>query len=245
MVKKRVPNRQIISEDPIAEILGAWRLWLLGALLGALAAWALFQFAPPAYRARATVVVDNNLEAAWVYFPDRQLFQFLARETERLEELAWSDQVMQTVSFQTGLAVTELRSGVLQLSQPADGGWHFYADHQEAPAAQAMASAWAQAFVAAARAAVAADPQLQAAREALNVELLSPDPDETRLRELTEQLSVLYEHTRGISPYTELSVSQAADLPLDRAVSQSAYLFVGSLAGALAAPLWVVLAKRR
>src|SRR3990170_8372073 len=87
-----------IPDDPLAAIFEAWRLWLLGALIGALLAWGLFQVAPPAYRARATVVVDNNLEEAWVYFPDRQLFQFLQRETERLEELAWSDDVMQAVA---------------------------------------------------------------------------------------------------------------------------------------------------
>ncbi|MEX1247005.1 MAG: hypothetical protein WEA61_00865 [Anaerolineales bacterium] len=233
------------KSDPIAEILDAWRLWLLGGLVGALLGWALYQLVPPDFRARATVVVDNNLEEAWVFFPDRQLFQFLARETERLEELAWSDEVMQAVSQVSGVPVEDLRRGVLQLSQPSDGGWHFYADHADPSRAQDQASAWAQAFVDAARAAVDADPQLQAAREALNAELLSPEPDDARLRELTEQISVIYEQTKGISPYTELSISQAEDLPVERSVSQSTYLFVGSLVGALAAPLGVLLGPKR
>src|SRR3990170_314677 len=113
-------------DDPFLEALIAWWLWLLGAFVGALLAWLLFQIAPPAFRARATVVVDNNLEEAWVYFPDRQLFQFLARETEHLEELAWSDGVMQAVSAQVvGIPIQDLRGGILGLSQPADGGWHF------------------------------------------------------------------------------------------------------------------------
>lgn len=229
-------------DDPFLEALIAWRLWLLGAFVGALLAWLLFQIAPPAFRARATVVVDNNLEEAWVYFPDRQLFQFLERETLRLEELAWSDDVMQAVSAQAGgIPVQNLRGGILQLSQPADGGWHFYASHPDAGLAQKLAAAWGQGFVAAARAAVEASPELEAARAALEAELLQADPDEARLGELMEDIVLRAAQTKGISPYTEVSVSQAADLPVERSVSQSTYLFIGSLVGALAAPLWVLL----
>lgn len=242
MPKQPRSARSAKADDPIAQLLAAWRLWLLGALLGALVGWALFQIAPPAFRAQATAVVDNNLEEAWVYFPDRQLFQFLARETERLEQLAWSDEVMQTVSAQSdGIPVQDLRDGTLQLSQPSDGGWHFYADHSEARVAQQLAAVWAQTFVAAARAAVQASPELQAARAALDAELLAAAPDETRLQQLMADISALAERTKGISTYTELYVSQAADLPVERSVSLSAFLFVGSLVGALAAPLWVLL----
>lgn len=243
MAKKSVRSTQSSRvEDPISEVLESWRLWLLGALIGALLAWGLYLIAPPDYRARATVVVDNNLEQAWVYFPDRQLFQFLARETARLEELAWSDEVMRSVSEQgNGISVEELRGKILQLSQPSDGGWRFYANAPAPAVAQNLAASWAQAFVDASRAAVSADPELQAAREALNAELLSPEPDDARLRELTEEISLIYEHTQGISPYTEISISQIDNLPLERSVSQSTYLFVGSLLGALAIPLWVVL----
>src|SRR3990172_6970246 len=116
MAKPSRPAKPFSPEDPIAEILEAWRLWLLGALIGALLAWGVYSIAPPDYRARATVVVDNNLEEAWVFFPDRQLFQFLQRETERLVEIAWSDEVMQTVaSASDGLSVVELRASVLRL----------------------------------------------------------------------------------------------------------------------------------
>jgi len=242
MPKQPRSARSAKADDPIAHLLAAWRLWLLGALLGALFGWALFQIAPPTFRAQATVVVDNNLEEAWVYFPDRQLFQFLARETERLEQLAWSDEVMQTISAQSdAIPVQDLRGGMLQLSRPSDGGWHFYADHSEARVAQQLVAAWAQAFVAAARAAVQASPELQAARAALEAELMAAAPDETRLQQLMADISALAEKTKGISPYTELYVSQAVDLPVERSVSLSTYLFVGSLVGALAAPLWALL----
>lgn len=244
--KRSAPRKKSTQPDnPIIQALEAWRLWLLGALLGALLACALFLVAPPAFRARATVVVDNNLEQGWVYFPDRQLFQFLARETERLEELAWSDGVMQVVSVESGIPVQDLRGGILALSQPSDGGWHFYATHADADTAQLLAAAWAQTFVDAARAAVQHSPELQVARAALEAELLQADPDEARLNELMEAISVLSEHTKGISPYTELNLSQIADLPVDRSVSRSTYLFIGSLVGALAAPLWVLLSPQR
>jgi hypothetical protein len=232
-----------LPEDPIAEFFGAWRLWLLGALVGALLAWGIFQIFPPAYRARATVVVDNNLEQAWQFFPDRQLFQFLQRETERLQQLAWSDAVMRKVTAQVpNHDVQKLRAKVLQLSQPSDGGWHFYADDADPAAAQLLAATWAQAFVDAAHAAVEASPEMQAARDALNQELLNPNgPNATRVQELTEQIDALDERTKGISIYTELYVSEAAGLPTERNISLATYLLVGSAAGALAAPLYVLL----
>lgn len=239
--RKRAPK----NSASFAEILDAWRLWLLGAALGAALALVIYFVAPPAFRAHATVVVDQNLEEAWVFFPDRQLFQFLARETEKLVELAWSDAVMQAVSAQSDLAVQELRGGVLQLSQPSDGGWHFYAMHAEADRAQQLAAAWAQAFVEAAQAAVEASPELQTARAALEAELLQAELDESRLNALMAEIKAVAERTRGLSPYIDLSVNQAADLPLERSVSQSTYLFVGSLVGALAAPLWMLLDPKR
>lgn len=230
-------------EDPIAEILEAWRSWLIGALVGALLAAGIYLIFPPDFRARATVVVDNNLEEAWVAFPDRRLFQFLQRETERLQELAWSDSVMQTVvAAANDISVQELRASVLQLSQPADGGWHFYAMDLDQVNAQKMASAWAEAFVKAARAAVEASPELQAARHDLDTALLStPDPGGAQIQELMERVAQLAEQTKGISPFIELYVSQDDDLPVERRVSLGTFLLLGSTVGAIGFPLWFIL----
>ncbi len=62
-------------------------------------AWeaSLYLLMPPPYRARATVNVDFNLEQAWPQETDRQQFYYLERETRKLEEIAWSDAVMQSV----------------------------------------------------------------------------------------------------------------------------------------------------
>lgn len=239
-------KRTSIPTDPLTEILAAWRLWLLGALIGALLAWGVYQLFPPDYRARATVVVDGNLEDAWQYFPERDLFHFLFRETERMEELAWSDGVLSVVAEAVpAYSAQELRSRVLGLSHPSDGGWRFYATSPEPATAQALASSWAQAFVSAVQAAAVASPELQAARARMSELLATPQPDEAALNELMAEMQYLAEHTQGISMYTELYVSQAAELPVQRNVSVATYMLMGSLAGALAVPLYIVLVPAR
>ncbi|HUG34919.1 MAG TPA: hypothetical protein VMJ90_09130, partial [Anaerolineales bacterium] len=102
--------------------------------------------APPPFRARASVLVDFNLEQALPDDTDRQHFYYLERETRKLEEIAWSDEVMEMVASGSGASVADLRNGKLQLSQPAEGGWHFYADNPDANRAEKLASAWAQGF---------------------------------------------------------------------------------------------------
>lgn len=132
--------------DDLYRLLCAWRLWLVGALLGGLLGMAVYAVFPPEYRARATVVVDFNVEQSWPEIPDREVFYFLERETRKLVELAWADETLQAVADANGLDVATLRSGVLILSQPSDGGWHFYADSADAVLAAKLAADWAEAF---------------------------------------------------------------------------------------------------
>jgi len=134
------------SLDDLIRLLKAWKFWALGAIFGAVIGAAVFFAAPPPYQARATVLVDFNLEEALPAETDRQHFYYLERETRKLEEIAWSDDVMQTLSSEFGVSVAELRGGVLELSQPAEGGWHFYAANRDANLAAGLASAWATAF---------------------------------------------------------------------------------------------------
>lgn len=137
------------STDDIIRLLKAWRFWSIGALVGALLGAGAYYLAPPPYRAHATVLVDFNLEQAWPQETDRQQFYYLERETRKLEEIAWSDTVMDAVVSINGNIVTarELRDGKLSLSQPAEGGWHFYADDENPDRAAALVSTWAQVFV--------------------------------------------------------------------------------------------------
>jgi hypothetical protein len=136
------------SMDDLIRLLKAWRFWSVGALIGALLGAAAYYVAPPPHRAHATVLVDFNLEQAWPEETDRQQFYYLERETRKLEEIAWSDAVLGTVAEGNGdVSIQELREGKLFLGQPAEGGWHFYADDPDPERAAAIAASWAQAFV--------------------------------------------------------------------------------------------------
>jgi capsular polysaccharide biosynthesis protein len=144
------------SLDDLIRLLRAWRFWVLGAIFGAMFGAAVYYVVPPPFRAQATVNVDFNLEQAWPQDTDRQQFYYLERETRKLEELAWSDEVMSQLASKFAIPVENLRGNKLHLSQPAEAGWHFYADDKNAKTAASLASAWAEAFTAKAQAEVKA-----------------------------------------------------------------------------------------
>lgn len=130
------------SLDDLIRLLKAWRFWVLGAIIGAAIGAAFYYIAPPPYRAKATVNVDFNFEEAFPTNTDRQDFYYLERESRKMVELAWSDDVLNALN----VPIEELREGKLTLSQPAEAGWHFYADDKDPQKAEQLASAWANAF---------------------------------------------------------------------------------------------------
>jgi capsular polysaccharide biosynthesis protein len=139
------------SLDDLIRLLRAWRFWVLSALIGAVIGAAVYYIAPPPYRARATVNVDFNLEEAFPTDNDRQYFYYLERETRKMIEIAWSDEVLSELLIfsaeELHFSVNQLRDEKLHLAQPIEAGWHFYADDKNPEVASALASLWANKFV--------------------------------------------------------------------------------------------------
>lgn len=135
------------SMDDLIRVLGAWRVWILSGLIGAALGAALYAVAPPPYKARATVNVDFHMDQAWPQNTDREQFYYLERETRKLIEIAQSDTTLATVTRSVpDITVQQLRDGAAHLSQPGNGGWHFYGLDRDPRRATAIASSWAIAF---------------------------------------------------------------------------------------------------
>lgn len=216
------------SQDDLIQVLQAWRIWLLATFIGALLGSALFFVVPPTYRAQATVTVDHDLEQAW---PDaeaeRFLMTYLSRETQKLIEVAWSDATLQLVADENpGTSIESLRSGILQLSQPSDGPWHFWADDPDANRAAQLASSWAKAFYERSIYGVDIAIQLQAAQAAL----VQQPADAS----ITETIQTLEQESLGINPYLQVHLSQSQQIPVKRTVGYSTYILGG------AATVWIL-----
>jgi len=206
--------------EDIYRLLRAWRLWLLGALLGALLGMAVYALFPPEYRARATVMIDFNVEQSWAEIPDREVFYFLEREARKLVELAWADDTLQAVSDKIGVDVPTLRARALTLSHPSDGGWHFYATDAEALVAVKLASAWATAFTDNTLTGIQTAVELDAARKALEA-----NPDEPALK---DKIAALEAQSLGITPALQISPAQIQNLPVSRKTGLGTYVLSGA-----------------
>lgn len=210
------------STEDLIRLLQAWRFWVLGGLVGALIGGLVYLIAPPDFRARATVVVDFNMEQAWLVDSDRELFYYLEREARKLKEVAWSDKTLAKVAEKIdGVTAAELRAGILELSEPADGGWHFYANDPSPARAEQMASVWAETFVAEVRSGIETAVALDAARKALEA-----DPTD---EELLSRISDLESKSLGITPELQISPAQVNDLNPQRRVGLANYIFAGAV----------------
>jgi hypothetical protein len=218
----------------MVRVLQSWRLWFLGAAVGALAAAGIYLLFPPDFRARAVVVIDHNLESVWEFEPS-QNFYFLGRETRKLEQLAWSDETLGQVAEQVdGVTVDDLRNEILSLSHPADGGWHLWADHKEEATAEKIAGAWASVFVDEIYPGMDTSLDLELARMEVNEILLEyPEMNPEEVHDLIDRMSIELDKTSGISPWLEVYLAQGADLMVARKILLSIYVLVGSVIGAV------------
>lgn len=223
------------SYEDVNRLLKAWRFWLLVSLLGGLAGAAIYWIAPPPYRARATVIVDFNLEEAFTPTADKQVFYYLEREVHKLEEIAWSDGVMQQVAAEAGgVGVFELRDGILLLGQPSEGGWHFWAEDADPKRAEVLASAWAKAFAEQVKATAVASMTLQSYHAEIENGCSNCPADlEARIAELESR-------ALGVTPYVEAGLTQSDNLPVSRKVHLSAYILAGAVIGLVVAAFLVM-----
>jgi hypothetical protein len=223
--------------NDLYRLLRAWRLWLLGALLGGLLGMAVYAIFPPEYRARATIVVDFNAEQAWPVDSDKELFYYLEREARKLEEVAWADDTLQKVADETGVSARQLRAAKLELSQPRDGAWHFYAYDPDSVLAVKLAAAWAQAFAAQTRAGIQTAIELDAARKALEA-----NPTDETLKTAVARLQT---QSLGITPELQISPAQVQNLPVSRKTGLGTYLLAGMIIFWVAGSLLVLMFPRK
>jgi hypothetical protein len=209
------------SIDDLIGLLQAWRFWVLSGLVGALLGGAIYLVLPPDFRARATVVVDFNMEESWPVDSDRELFYYLEREARKLEEVAWSDAVLAKIAEAGGVTVAELRDGILELSEPADGGWHFFANASSPERAEQIASVWAEIFVEEVRDGIENAVALDAARKSLEA-----DPTDEGLLSHVNELET---RSLGITPELQISAAQISDLNPQRRVGIATYIFAGAV----------------
>ncbi len=236
MNKKRVNSWQSAPTlNSLVHVLQSWKILMIVFLLGGLLGAAVYSLFPPPYRAMAVVVMDQNLEEVFPTAPDREIFYFLERETQKLEELAWSDVVMQKVVEQTtDLTIHDLRGGMLQLSQPSDGGWRMYGISSNPDTARKLANVWSNAFASTVMTGVENARSLQQAKHA--VQLLDPTnpANSDRIAELNSQITQLTSSSYGIHPEIEVFRSQKFDLTVSRTVNQGAYVVAGAVIGLIA-----------
>jgi hypothetical protein len=221
------------SSDDLTRLLRAWRFWILTALIGGILGAAIYFIAPPAYRVRASVQVDFNLEEAYTPTQDKQAFYYLEREVRKLQDVAFSDVVLQAVTDEVGnTSIAELRDEKLLLSQPGEAGWHFFAEDRDPKRAEALASAWTNAFIAEIKDAATASMTLQS----FHAEIEKGCGGDCSTIE--SKIADLESRARGISPYVEVGPLQTKQLPIARKIAISTYTIVGAIAawaiGALA-----------
>lgn len=231
-------KKQLLSPpalDDFLRLLRAWKFWLLGSVLGALIGTAVFYLFPPMYRAKATVIVDFNIEESWTYGADRDVYYYLERESRKLVEVVWADETVSAVSAAfPDLTVASLRGERLHLSQPEDGGWHFYADDPDPARAAEMASLWAESFVEKVRAGATNATALKAIR-------ISLENGAVMIADVEDELARLEADSLGITSYVDVALSEKENLPVVRRNLLGEYVFFGAVTVLVLAALGILL----
>jgi len=176
-------------------------------LAGAAVLWAFSLAGDHRYRATAAVAVHHNVERAHPDANEREMAEYLNRETALLETVAYSDAVWESVFeslAEEGWLGTPGETARLfnrtRLPHPMDGEWQFVASAEDPALAARLANLWAGSFVDVVNEGVATTFQAEALRARVwdQVRLLS-DAKEVCLRtsRIASQIEALTESLPG------------------------------------------------
>jgi hypothetical protein len=131
-----------------------WPAMVAYAAAGAVILWACALAGDHSYRAVASVVVHHHVERAHPDANEREIFNYINRETVTLETVAYSDavwdRVLEQLAREGWLSTPGSGSRLFdrtRLPHPMDGEWQFAARAEDPGLAARLANLWAESFV--------------------------------------------------------------------------------------------------
>ncbi len=232
------------GDSAFVRVLLSWRLWLVGAALGAILGVVLSFVLPRRYETFATVIVDHNREQAWVTAFDKEMFYFYDVENRKLEAVAMGDAVLEAVAEDVPeVSVVALREGMLRIVKQYDGIWELHVVSDDAALSEAVAGAWAMNFSSEVMGSLDFEKELEEARakflmiqSATVCEIKENDnavkPEEwTVLNDAENFFKEIVTNAKGISPYVEISPVSVTNLVVHSTPVNSVILLASVFVG--------------
>ncbi len=148
-----------------------WPVTVAYSLAGATILWAYSLAGSHPYRAVAAVAVHHNVERAHPDANERELSEYIIRETALLETVAYSDAVwdgvFESLATEGWLRRPDSAATLFdhtRLPHPADGEWQFVASANDPALSARLANLWAGSFVDVVNEGVAATIRAEALR---------------------------------------------------------------------------------